>query len=336
MNHYQLKSCVWEITLSCCFSCRYCGSGGGKRRENELTTSECLNVALQLSDLGCRRVSLIGGEVFMRQDWPEIVQALTSKGIATCIITNGFILTKEHIRQLKKSDIESVAVSLDGPEAIHDRYRQQSSYRCAMETIHTLVRSHVPVSVISTLNSENILFLDEMYQALDRLGIFAWQLQACSPMGNAAKNGVDVAFDFKKVIDFVDANAPQAPFILGIADNIGYYTAAEGRIRGNLSGKAGFSGCCAGLTSIGIDSVGNVRGCESMYDAFFIEGNLRERNLREIWEDPDSFAYNRRFKQENLTGKCKNCEMGAYCAGGCRSYNYFTHNKLYDSLRCAK
>ena len=49
---------------------------------------------------------------------------------------------------------------------------------------------------------------------------------------------------------------------------------------------------------IGIDSVGNVRGCESMYDDAFIEGNLREKTLKEIWEGPDAFAYNRKFSPD--------------------------------------
>ena len=49
---FHLRSCVWEITLACCFSCRYCGSKGGKARENELTSQDCLRVAEQLSNLG--------------------------------------------------------------------------------------------------------------------------------------------------------------------------------------------------------------------------------------------------------------------------------------------
>ena len=55
---------MWELTLACCFGCRYCGSAGGRARADELTTAECLDAAEQLADLGCRRVSLIGGEVF--------------------------------------------------------------------------------------------------------------------------------------------------------------------------------------------------------------------------------------------------------------------------------
>ena len=123
---------------------------------------------------------------------------------------------------------------------------------------------------------------------------------------------------------------------MGVADNIGYYSDSEGSIRGNTSGKAVFLGCRAGLTNIGIDSIGNVRGCESMYDESFVEGNLREQTLSEIWNHPDSFAYNRHFMLNQLTGKCKECSLGSKCAGGCRSYNYFTNGKLYESQRCVQ
>ena len=62
---------------------------------------------------------------------------------------------------------------------------------------------------------------------------------------------------------------------------------------------------------------------------------LRQRRLRDIWEDPGAFAYNRQFRREMLTGTCARCRMGPWCAGGCRSYNYFVHGKLYESPACA-
>ena len=91
MMKYKLTRCVWEITLACCFNCRYCGSRAGHARENELTGEECLRVADELIALGCRRVSLIGGEVFMRRGWQDIVGRLTDGGAAVNIITNGFL-----------------------------------------------------------------------------------------------------------------------------------------------------------------------------------------------------------------------------------------------------
>ena len=334
---FTLRHCVWEITLACCFSCKYCGSSAdGKKRENELTTEECIDVAKQLKDLGCRRVSLIGGEVFMRSDWSTIVESLTSRGIKTCIITNGFLFKDEHIRQLKDVNIESVAVSLDGPREIHDKYRQTGSYDRAVRAIGMLSDAGIPVSVISTLNKENAARLEEFFPTVASFNIFAWQLQACSPMGNAAKAGIDYAFDFGEVIAFVEKRMYDVPFALGVAHNIGYFTDNDDRIRGNRAGGSGFSGCTAGLDAIGIDSIGNVRGCESMYDDRFIEGNLRERSLADIWNDPDAFAYNRKFTPDLLTGKCKACDKAKYCAAGCRSYNYFVHGKIYESPYCAR
>ncbi len=336
MSGYALDTAVWEITLACCFSCAYCGSKGGKARENELSTAECLSVADQLADLGVRRVSMIGGEVFMRPDWREIAGRLTGRGVRVNIITNGFLFTEKLIGDLKKLRIESVSVSLDGPEEVHDRYRQKGSYARAVLALDVLLQAGIPVSVISTLNRENVELLPDLLSVLEKLPIYAWQLQACSPMGNAANSGIPWDFDPMKAISFVESHRRTVPFALGIADNIGYFTETEGALRGNQSGTAYFRGCSAGLSAVGIDSLGNVRGCESMYDPRFNEGNLREKTLREIWEDPDAFWYNRKFSAEKLTGACAECEMGPWCAGGCRSYNYFVHGKLWESPSCAR
>ena len=333
---FKLRSCVWELTLACCFSCKYCGSSGGRARPNELTTEECLNVAEQLADLGCDRVSLIGGEGFLRPDWVQIARHIHDLGMRSAVITNGFLFADKVIRQLKEARVEAVAVSLDGTEAIHDRYRQTGSYRRAIQAIEALSGAGIPVSVISTLNRESVGCLEELYAVLRRYPLYAWQLQACSPMGNAALSGVDFRFDPREVIAFVERRLTDAPFAVGVADNIGYFTPGEGALRGNPSGRGCCAGCSAGLTAIGIDSVGNVRGCESMYDEIFNEGNLRETTLRQIWESPYAFAYNRLFTRNMLTGHCADCPEGARCAGGCRSYNFFVHKKLYESPACAR
>lgn len=332
---YHLLSCVWEITLACCFSCRYCGSRAGRMRSGELDTAECLEVVRQLADLGCRRVSLIGGEVFLRPDWPDIAASIAGQGMSAAIVTNGWLISDAIIDQLKEVRIESVAISLDGPREIHDRYRQEGSFDRAIQAIGALAENGIAVSAITTLHSQNAGHLDEMYEILEGCGICAWQLQACSPMGNAAQSGFSTSIDFGEVIAFVERHCPVAPFAIGLADNIGYWSRGEGRLRGVWDGFAPFQGCEAGLTSIGIDSVGNVRGCESMYDPRFIEGNLRERSLGDIWTDPESFAYNRKFTLEDLTGRCRDCVHGSICAGGCRSYNYFSRGKLYEAARCA-
>lgn len=272
----------------------------------------------------------------MRDDWSVVAQALIKSGMRCSIITNGYRVSDCDLAKLSEMGIESVAVSLDGTKEFHDAWRMPGSFDCALSTIRRLVADGIPTSVITTLVPEGVGCLEEMFSILSGLGIAAWQLQACSPMGNASCGLSEICVDAREVIGFVEQHAESAQFRLGVADNIGYHTSSEGWIRGDLGGRACFPGCIAGLASIGIDSAGNVRGCESMYDAIFIEGNLRDVSLRDIWEDVDAFSYNRHFDASVLTGRCADCPAGVYCAGGCRSYNHFVHGKLYESPNCAR
>lgn len=341
MSDYKLKQLVWELTMSCCFNCKYCGSGGGQHRDNELITSECLDVADQLIELGVERVNLIGGEVFMRPDWDIIAKRLTSAGVKVTIITNGWLFNSEVIQRIKDAGIKALGISLDGPKDIHDKYRQTGSYDRAIKAIDDLTAAVLKVAVISTLNSENVQRLDELYNILKTKKIYTWQLQACSPMGNAANSGIPFEINHSDVMRFiVDKNKKTVrnknKFIIVAADNIGYFDDDEVFVRGSLTGQRFYSGCMAGISSIGIDSVGNVKGCESMQDPRFNEGNLREKTLKEIWENPQGFSYNRQFNIDKLTGKCNNCEFGRVCRGGCRSYNYFVTGGLYEHPYCAK
>ena len=48
---------------------------------------------------------MIGGEVFMRPDWPAIAQALTERKVKVSIITNGYLFGKDLIAELKRIDI---------------------------------------------------------------------------------------------------------------------------------------------------------------------------------------------------------------------------------------
>ena len=224
---YTLKNCVWEITLACNYSCKYCGSRAGKPRDHELNTEECLHISKQLADLGCKRVSLIGGEVFLRQDQYIIAVELTENGIKVSIISNGSLINENIIQRLVQSKIESVAISLDSVETIHDKYRTTGSFRRESTTIDILSESGIPVSVISTINVESINYLHDFYSWLKMKHIFAWQIQACSPMENA-NYLVDHQIDQRTIINYVANYLRDAPFIMGIADNIGYFTEDEG------------------------------------------------------------------------------------------------------------
>src|SRR3979490_2460005 len=88
---------VWEITLACNLKCGHCGSRAGKRRANELSTSECLDVVRQLAAAGTREITLIGGEAYLRRDWLEIAAEIARHGIHCGVQTGARGLTRERI-----------------------------------------------------------------------------------------------------------------------------------------------------------------------------------------------------------------------------------------------
>ena len=332
---YYPKLAVWETTLKCNMNCMHCGSKAGKERENELTTEECLDIAQQLIDMGLEQITLIGGEIFFKKDWDKIARKFVDNGVFTNIITNAFNLSEENFEQIKNSGIGEVGISVDGLEKTHNKIRRNpKSFEHVLKVMKRLREEKMPMGVITTITNLNVGELEGIYDLLKKNGVEIWQLQIASPMGNARENG-QLLISIDKVpylTKFVREKNSLGEMVVVAGDNIGYYDENERYIRGE--GNCIWQGCQAGKFVVGIDSVGNVKGCESLQDDKFIEGNLRKNTLKEIWNRKGAFSYNRDFVPSMLKGKCKDCDKGFICAAGCRQLSYFTTDDKYENIYC--
>lgn len=329
----------WELTLKCTLNCIHCGSRAGKARQNELSLDECYRVADQLVSLGCKNLTMIGGEVFLFKGWEKLAAYLTDKGLVVNIVTNGYILGELEIEKIRQAGLFNVGISMDGMEANHNQIRGRGDAFQRLKNSLDLLRQHgIATGVITTLMRSNFNDLEAMYAFLIKRGVQVWQLQLASPMGNLAgqENVTLSPAQVKQVIEFIRGKSREREMIVLAADSIGYFDDNETYIRGNSSPICYWGGCSAGISSVFIDSIGNVKGCGALYDDIFIEGNLRERSLGEIWNDPGAFAYNRKFSPDQLTGRCKGCEAGDLCRGGCRSSNYFSTGSLFSNAYCSR
>jgi len=338
---YYPKHVGWEMTLACNMSCKHCGSRAGKARENELTEAECLNIADQLIDMGSEHVTFIGGEILLVPFWHKIARRFVDNGVATNIITNAYNIGEKQIAQLKESGIPDLAISVDGMEATHNHIRgKKDSFKKVLEAFDRLHDEGFHVSAITTLTKENYTQLDEMFELLKTHKAWLWQLQLASPMGNCSDQ-IDFLVPHDKIKDIIKfiktkRNERSDPIVIA-GDSLGYFGENCGHLRAtDYDSDADYYGCGAGLYVIGIDSVGNVRGCESLQSDEFIEGNLRENTLKEIWNREGAFAYNRNFTPDMLTGKCSRCDKGHICAAGCRSISHFGSGNKYNNFFCVR
>jgi radical SAM protein with 4Fe4S-binding SPASM domain len=336
-SKYVPEFCVWELTLKCNMRCKHCGSMAGQARENELTVEECLDVADQLKALGCRQVSLIGGEVFLYKGWEKIARKLSENGLEVNISTNGLLLGDEQIAQIKDARLTNVGISLDGMEDNHNDMRNISnSFEKAMKAFDLLNKEEIPVTVITSVIDKNFEDLWPMHNLLVEKNVNVWQIQIVTPMGNMA-NKKDVLLSPEKVsliTRFIREKRNEQKIRIYAGDDIGYFDENELYLRNRPGTLCAWSGCQAGMRVIGIDSIGNVKGCESLYSDEFIEGNLRKESLEEIWFKAGNFAYNRNFDISMLTGSCKNCDKGVICRGGCRGACYFSTDSKFENPYC--
>jgi len=335
-THFTPEVCVWELTLKCNMNCIHCGSSAGKAREQELSLDECMVVAEELLELGCRQVTFIGGEVFLYPGWEKIALRLSEGGAGVNIITNGFLMEDREIGQIREAGLANVGLSVDGMEENHNRIRNNPhSFQRVLKAMDRLSEEGLEVGVVTSLLDFNVADLEEMYELFVSKGVALWQLQIATCMGNL--EGRDFLLMPERVPEitrFIARKNQEGRIQVYAGDDIGYFDENEPHLRESPRGHSSWQGCHAGLRVVGIGSNGDVKGCESLYADEFVEGNLRKETLGQIWFKEGNFSYNRRFSFESLSGKCAGCEKGMICRGGCRGSCYFTTGSLYENAYC--
>ena len=323
---YAPIKCTWEITLACNLRCGHCGSRAGQARPDELDTAEALHVCDQLADLGCRFVTLAGGEPTLRKDWMDLARRLRERGVRPAILSNGLTWNRRLAETSLEAGIVKVGFSLDGLERTHDCVRKAPhGYRRVLEAIDHTVAAGMRTVAVTHVTRRNFGELEALHEVLGRHGVETWQIQLGVPMGNMIEDR-EAVLPHESVLDLIPRlvalnRTGRRPTIVA-ADNIGYYHEHEAEIRPPAKQIDFWVGCRAGIHVVGIESHGAVKGCLSLPSVLngrtdFVEGNLRERSLADIWRDPDSFAYNRKFTPDDLAGTCRGCEYGEICRGGC-------------------
>ena len=344
MKYRRVSYAVWEITLKCNLACQHCGSRAGHARSEELSTEEALNLVRQLAEVGITEVTLIGGEAFLRPDWLEIAKAITEAGMLCGMTTGGFGISLDTARRMKEAGIKVVSVSVDGLEETHDRLRgKQGSWQWAFKTMSHLQEVGIPFGCNTQINRLSAPEFPLIYERIRDAGIFAWQIQLTVPMGNAADSSNILLqpyelLDLYPMIARVVKRARQEGVKVQPGNNIGYYGPYERLIRGEGDAWKFWQGCTAGLSALGIEADGSIKGCPSLPTSAYTGGNIRDHSLRTIIEEREELRFNLGADTakgtEHLWGFCKTCEFAELCRGGCTWTAHVFFNKRGNNPYC--
>ncbi len=270
----------------------------------------------------------MGGEPFLKDDWEKIAQCIVDLGMKLTIVSNGFILN-HYLNELIRLRPTVVGISLDGLRKTHDKIRgKNGSFDQAVKSINLLRKNNIQTTIITTVSKINFKELPKIQKLIYNKGV-NWQIQLASPFGNFDKIDMLSYEEFYAVGLLIASWRAKHHFlnmpVIG-THCIGYHS----KIMENFI----WDGCTAGRTTMGITCQGDVVGCLAMGNDRFIEGNLREKSLEEIWQNKNAFSYNRKFTMNKLGEYCSNCRFGESCKGGCNSVSFSTTNKCHNDPFC--
>ena len=314
---------VWEITLACDLKCQHCGSRAGRRRPQELSTEECLDIVRQLARLGTREVTIIGGEAYLRRDWLEIIREIRAQGMDCTLQTGGLHLTEKRIHEAAEAGLQAVGVSIDGLAELHDRLRGvKGSFDAAFAALRLLRSYGISTSVNTQITALVIPQLRELMECFIEAGAKDWQVQLTVAMGRAVDHP-ELLLQPYELLELMPLLAElyeeglERGLLMQPGNNIGYFGPYEALWRGAGDESIHWTSCNAGQNTIGIEADGTIKGCPSLPTSTYSGGNIRDLTLEDIWRDAPEISFTRTRTVNDLWGFCRDCYYADVCRAGC-------------------
>lgn len=115
----------------------------------------------------------------------------TNMGFSWGMVTNGTLISTDIIEKMKKAQLSTISISLDGLEESHNWLRcNDNAFKNTVNGIKLLVNSKDSelIEIITCVTKKNLKELDEIYNLINDLVITHWRLGTIFSMGRAENN----------------------------------------------------------------------------------------------------------------------------------------------------
>lgn len=314
----------WELTRACDLACKHCRAEAVPTCDpRELGTEEAKALLKELLSFGEPRPQLVmtGGDPLKRPDFFELLEHAVNLGIPGSVAPSATrLLTREAIRLMKASGVQSMSLSLDGstPET-HDRFRGvQGCFESTLYAARHVTEAEIPLQVNTLVTTGTVAELPGIFRLLTEMGIMRWSLFYLIGTGR----GRDLReirpsecellhhwlYDLSKTTRF-PIKATEAPHFRRVAS---MRMLAEGLDEAAIERTAigrGF-GIRDGNGIMFISHTGIV------YPSGFLPlaaGNVRQQSPAAIYRHSNLFTRIR--DTDGYAGKCGRCEFKRICGG---------------------
>jgi SynChlorMet cassette radical SAM/SPASM protein ScmE len=330
------RSADIEITSRCNLRCRYCYYFGNPGVEyKDLPTDEWLRFFDELGRCTLMDVTLQGGEPFIREDLPQLVEGIVRNRMRFSILSNGTLIDDAIAAFLAATNrCNSVQISVDGscPET-HDACRGKGSFEGALRGIRILQRHKIPVAVRVTIHRHNVHDLEAIARLLlEDLGLDGFSTNAAGYLGACRQNANEVMLtthDRQVAMDTLlrlseryngRISAQAGP----LAEGEMWFKMEEALVNGeSIFPDGGFlTACGCHNNNINVRADGVITPCCMLPHMEL--GRINSDSLAEVWQyHPDLNQLRQRYTIP-LTAFpfCKGCPYIPYCTGNCPGLAY--------------
>ncbi len=322
-NNFNGHNLPSEITINvnriCNLRCIMCDYWKNKNNE-ELTAEQWIKIIRSFKKwLGYYHITISGGEPLLKKDLQSILKFVSNQNLPCNLLTNGSLLTKDRINELIDYKLDSITISLDGLNELHDKIRGIKGIwkSISKNIIYIKNNTNIRTNINTVIMKKNHMFLEPLivWVYKNRLNSIKFQ-----PVLNVP--GKDYSY-------YESLHISRGLFSKECAssiDNIIYMKKMGCPIKNSYEhlkkiklyflGKSDYLDdvtCKAGTTHLSVNSIGIMRACR-YYENF---GSLLDRDPKKIWFNKES------EKLKNKTTKCKNNCALLNC-------NFSFDNRLYS------
>jgi radical SAM protein with 4Fe4S-binding SPASM domain len=316
------KIFVLELTQRCNHRCLYCYTAWGAPElgynrycQGEMSTTEFREIIAKLQDEApVKSIALSGGEPLLREDLPEILSFLRGRDIASFIITNGTLLTRERVAATMVGGAYEVTL-LSCRREVHDqlvgRRGAWDAVVDGMANVRQAGGSLVTVFVATKLNYMDLFKTAELAIALGAGGLMYNRINLGAHNMRYADQLLPTPAMIRENLDILEALGEKYGLPIAIAVVIEPCVVDVRKYKHIHFGWCPLAGEDSYFT---IDPAGNVRICNH---SPAIVGNIKRDHFTDIYY---KHPYVRRFR-ETWPAECANCdpELKEMCGGGCKA-----------------
>lgn len=310
------------ITNKCTTDCIYCYAN--RTLSPILSTDKVLKLIKEMHNEGVINLTITGGDVFTRPDWPQILKCAKEEGYSPFLSTKT-PLNNQQLDYLKSIGYSELQFSLDCVENyilkelinVTDDYliRVKSMFEyCDRIGINLLVRS------VLTNRNASINSLSCTYNFLSQFSVIKeWALTPAffSEYKHKTYKSYEVSNEsLKEAYAFANRDNLKFKITLNKINSDGYKLKKSQTVEDFVCQN---QICMANTTSLSILSNGTCSVCEMLYDhPEFLIGDVSINSIKAIWNSEKALSlYNAQVKYNKESfSPCFTCSMIEKCKKG--------------------